>query len=109
MTEKNKPAAKDAAPPVQPEAPAPQQDGPKVTWDDSKMRSSYANVCNVLGTREEIMLLFGTNQAWHGGQKQVTIALSERIVLNPYAAKRLQQLLEKGLKEYESRYGEIKP
>lgn len=109
MTEKNKPAAQDAAPPVPPEAAAAQQDGPKVTWDDSKMRSSYANVCNVLGTREEIMLLFGTNQAWHGGQKQVTIALSERIVLNPYAAKRLQQLLEKGLKEYESRYGEIKP
>ncbi len=110
MAEKNKPAAQDAVPPVQPEAgPAQPEGGPKVTWDDSKMRSSYANVCNVLGTREEIMLLFGTNQAWHGGQKQVTIALSERIVLNPYAAKRLQQLLEKGLKEYESRYGEIKP
>ena len=83
--------------------------GPKVIWNDTNMRSSYANVCNVLGTREEIMLLFGTNQAWHGGQKQVTIALSERIVLNPCAAKRLQQLLAQGLKEYEARYGEITP
>lgn len=82
--------------------------GPKVVWDDSKMRTSYANVCNVLGTREEIMLLFGANQAWHGGQKEVTVALSERIVLNPYAAKRLQQLLAQGLKEYETRYGELK-
>jgi hypothetical protein len=81
---------------------------PKVVWDDSKMRTSYANVCNVLGTREEIMLLFGANQAWHGGQKEVTVALSERIVLNPYAAKRLQQLLGQGLKEYEARYGELK-
>jgi len=104
MTAKSKPEApQEAVPPVA------QDSAPKVTWDDSKMRSSYANVCNVLGTREEIMLLFGTNQAWHGGQKQVTISLSERIVLNPYAAKRLQQLLEKGLKEYETRYGEIKP
>ena len=90
-------------------AAAAQAGSPKVIWDDSKMRSSYANVCNVLGTREEIMLLFGTNQAWHGGQKEVTIALSERIVLNPYAAKRLQLLLTQGLKEYETRYGEIAP
>jgi hypothetical protein len=87
---------------------APQAGGPKVVWDDSKMHTSYANVCNVLGTREEIMLLFGANQAWHGGQKEVTVALSERIVLNPFAAKRLLQLLGQGLKEYEARYGELK-
>ena len=82
--------------------------GPRVIWDDSKMKTSYANVCNVLGTREEIMLLFGANQAWHGGQKEVTVVLSDRIVLNPYAAKRLMSLLQQGLKEYESRYGELK-
>ena len=87
---------------------APQAAGPKVVWDDSKMHTSYANVCNVLGTREEIMLLIGANQAWHGGQKEVTVALSERIVLNPFAAKRLLQLLGQGLKEYEARYGELK-
>ena len=81
---------------------------PKVVWDDSHMRTSYANVCNVLGTREEIMLMFGTNQAWQGGAKEVTVALSERIVLNPFAAKRLMTLLAQGLKEYESRYGELK-
>jgi hypothetical protein len=81
---------------------------PKVIWDDAKMQTSYANVCNVLGTREEIMLLFGANQAWHGGQKEVTVLLSNRIVLNPFAAKRLHQLLDQGLREYEARYGELK-
>jgi Protein of unknown function (DUF3467) len=91
-----------AQPAIRPDA------APKVIWDDSKMNTSYANVCNVLGTREEIMLLFGANQAWHGGQQEVTVALSQRIVLNPYAAKRLHQLLSQGLKEYESRYGELK-
>jgi hypothetical protein len=34
--------------------------------------------------------------------------LSDRVVLNPYAAKRLRVLLEKVLKEYEARYGELK-
>lgn len=89
-------------------AAAADSNAPKVKWDDSAMRTSYANVCNVLGTREEIMLLFGANQAWHGGQKEVTVLLSDRVVLNPYAAKRLHLMLAQGLKEYESRYGELK-
>ena len=101
-TKETREEAKEANPAVRAEG------MPKVVWDDSKMHTSYANVCNVLGTREEIMLLFGANQAWHGGQKEVTVMLSERIVLNPYAAKRLLQLLGQGLKEYESRYGELK-
>ncbi len=81
---------------------------PKIEWDDSKMSTTYANVCNVLGTREEIMLLFGANQAWQSEMKEVKVFLSNRIVLNPYAAKRLHALLELGLKEYEARYGELK-
>ncbi len=102
--------AKDAREEEKPTVAAAPQDAvaPKVKWDDSAMRTSYANVCNVLGTREEIMLLFGANQAWHGGQKEVTVLLSDRVVLNPYAAKRLHLMLEQGLKEYEARYGELK-
>jgi hypothetical protein len=81
---------------------------PKIVWDDSKMNTSYANVCNVLGTREEITLLFGAHQAWRADQKEVRVMLSDRVVLNPYAAKRLLVMLEKGLKEYEAKFGELK-
>jgi hypothetical protein len=102
MAKENREESKPAAPARTGQA------APKVIWDDSRMRTSYANVCNVIGTREEVMLLFGANQSWHGGQKEVTVVLSERIVLNPYAAKRLMQLLGQGLKEYEARYGELK-
>jgi hypothetical protein len=80
----------------------------KVTWDDSSMRSVYANVCNVAGTREEIVLLFGMNQAWHSGQKEVTIQLADRIVMSPFVAKRLAALLNSVVKDYESKYGELK-
>ena len=79
----------------------------KIIWDDSNMRSTYANVCNVASTREEVTLLFGTNQTWHTGQKELTVGLSDRIILNPYAAKRLSMLLNNVVKEYESRFGEI--
>ena len=81
---------------------------PQIVWDDSKMSTTYANVCNVMGTREEIMVLFGANQAWQSEQKEVKVTLSNRIVLNPYAAKRLLTMLEMGLRQYESRYGELK-
>ncbi|MFH1871928.1 MAG: DUF3467 domain-containing protein [Pseudomonadota bacterium] len=80
----------------------------KVVWDDSRMNTSYSNVCNVLGSREEITLLFGANQAWHSAQKEVKVLLSDRIVLNPYAAKRLAGLLDRVLTEYEARYGQLK-
>ena len=79
----------------------------KVRWDDSSMRSVYANVCNVAGTREEIVLLFGMNQAWHSGQKEVTIQLADRIVMSPFVAKRLAALLNNVIKDYESKYGTL--
>jgi len=80
---------------------------PKVKWDDSQMKTSYANVCNVSSTREEVTLLFGTNQTWHGGEKEVTVQLSDRVILNPYAAKRMTLLLANIVSQYEKKYGEI--
>jgi hypothetical protein len=81
--------------------------GMKIKWDDSGMKSSYANVCNVTSTREEVVMLFGMNQAWNRGQKEVTIQLTDRIVISPYAAKRLSMLLGGVVKEYESRFGPL--
>jgi len=71
------------------------------------MRRSYANVCNVASTREEVVLLFGMHQAWQSGQKEVAVQLSERVVLSPFAAKRLAALLANVLREYENRYGAL--
>lgn len=81
--------------------------GRTVKWDDSKMQTAYANVCNASSTREEVTLLFGTNQTWHAGQGDLTIELSHRIVLSPYAAKRLSLLLNATVQKYEETFGEI--
>ena len=78
-----------------------------IKWDDSNMKSSYANVCNVASTREEVVLLFGINQAWHAGQKEVTVQLTDRLILSPFAAKRLSVLLTNVLREHESRFGPV--
>ena len=77
----------------------------QLKWDDSNMKSSYANVCNAMSTREEVVLMFGVNQAWHGGQKEVTIQLTDRIILSPHAAKRLTLLLNNLIKQHEDRFG----
>lgn len=86
---------------------APQSGQIRVRWDDSNMQNTYANVCNVSSTREEMTLLFGTNNTWHTGQSEVAVQLSNRIVLNPYAAKRLSLLLGNVVGEYEKRFGDI--
>ena len=79
----------------------------RIVWDDSNMRSVYANVSNVAGGREEIVLLFGMNQAWHAAQRKVKVQLTDRVVLSPFAAKRLAILLGNVIKDYEQRYGTI--
>jgi len=107
-TKETREESRTAAPAASAQAPLVVGANPKVLWDDSAMRTAYANVCNVMGTREEIMLLFGANQAWQTGQKEIRVVLSDRVVLNPFAAKRLYRMLEQGLKEYEGRFGELK-
>jgi hypothetical protein len=80
---------------------------PKVRWDDSDLKSAYANVCNVSSTREEVVLVFGINQAWERGQTEVKIHLSNRIILSPFAAKRLADLLSNIIRDYEARFGPL--
>jgi hypothetical protein len=79
----------------------------KVRWDNTNMHSAYSNVCNVSGTREEIVLFFGMNQNFDAGQNEMTIQLSDRIVMSPFVAKRLAALLNNVIKDYETKYGAL--
>jgi hypothetical protein len=80
---------------------------PTIRWDDSTLKSSYANVCNVSSTREEVVMVFGINQAWERGQTEVRVQLTDRIILSPFAAKRLAGLLSNVIREYEVRFGAL--
>lgn len=86
--------------------PAAQQ--PKMRFDTSNLKSSYCNVCNATSTREEVVLNFGINHNWDLGRGDVEVQLQHRIILSPYAAKRLHELLSKLIGEHENRYGELK-
>src|SRR5262245_40373767 len=81
---------------------------PTVNWDDSQMRTSYANVVNAASTREEVTLFFGPNLTWNPGEaREFHVRLSVRIVLSPFAAKRLWLLICALLKEYVHRFGSL--
>ncbi len=80
---------------------------PRVNWDDSNMETTYANVVNAASTREEVILLFGTNQSWKGVEAEVDVHLSNRIILNPFAAKRLAILLGGVVSAYEQKFGPL--
>ncbi|HVY19717.1 MAG TPA: DUF3467 domain-containing protein [Bauldia sp.] len=87
---------------------APDGSPTRVVWDDSNMATAFANVINVLTTREEFTLLFGTNQTWNSvNNREFTVRLSNRVVLSPYAAKRLATLLQVRVQEYENRFGAL--
>ncbi len=77
-------------------------------WDDTGMSTSYANVVNLSMTREEVGLFFGTNlTSGMVATNELTIRLSDRIIMTPLAAKRLSLLLAANLKAYEERYGSL--
>ena len=84
-----------------------QSELPKIHWDQSRMKTTYANVCNVSSTREEVSVLFGTNQTVNVAQNGITVELTDRIILNPYAAKRLAHILSGVIQQYEATFGAL--
>ncbi|MDJ0789812.1 MAG: DUF3467 domain-containing protein [Myxococcota bacterium] len=81
--------------------------GPKIEWDDSQMDSSYANVCNAVGTREEVVLFFGISNPPNAPGADLSVKLSNRVILSPHAAKRLANLLGNVVTQYEQRFGPL--
>jgi len=80
---------------------------PKVRWETNNLKSSYANVCSVSSTREEVILNFGVNKAWERGADEVEVELTDRLILSPFAAKRMLANLDALMREYEKRYGAL--
>ncbi len=84
--------------------------GVTINWHDDEMKSHYANIGTATANREEFFLLFGTHQHWRGNAqdtKTLDVNLAHRIVMSPFAAKRLALVLTQSLKAYEDQFGKI--
>jgi len=67
-------------------------------------------MCNATSTREEVVLNFGLNQNWDqptARPDELEVDLQHRVVLSPFAAKRLSQALGQLVADYEARYGKL--
>ena len=110
MSRKSTPAKAGAATAAEP-TPAPRP-GKRQTlrFRTENLKSSYCNMCNATSTREEVVLNFGLNQNWDQPTAQpdvLEVDLQHRVVLSPFAAKRLSEALGTLVSDYEARYGKL--
>lgn len=81
--------------------------GQKIKWNFENIKSSYVNFANANSTKEEVVLNFGLNNSWDRSQPEMEIEISHRVMMSPFAAKRLAELLTKLVAEYEARHGNL--
>jgi hypothetical protein len=72
--------------------------------DDSNALACYANFCRVSSTPEELILDLGLNPQ-PMAQSDVTINVSQRIIMNHFTAKRLLSALSMALQRHEQAFG----
>ena len=77
-----------------------------VKFEDEDAHVCYANFCRVSRSPEEIILDVGLNPH-PGGAVPPKVTVSQRIVMNPYTAKRLLGALSVALRQHEETFGEI--
>jgi hypothetical protein len=77
---------------------------PQLIVDASKVHAAYANFCRVTGTPEELIIDFGLN-AQPMGVPTEPIAVTDRIVMNYYTAKRMLGALHMSVQRHESAFG----
>jgi len=75
---------------------------------DREAKTSYANVCLLSSTREEMFLNFGLAQpSPNRERREAAMVVSDRIIMTPAGAKRLTIGLSQAVQRYESTFGTI--
>jgi hypothetical protein len=98
---KPSPGTQEAGTPPPAASPPPQ---PAILVDDAQVSACYSNFCRVSSTPEELILDLGLNpNPMHPGE--VTVKVSQRIILNHYTAKRLLAALSATLQRHEQTFG----
>ncbi len=72
--------------------------------DDCDVTAGYANFCRVSSTPEELILDLGLNSNPYA-PGDVTVTVSQRVIMNHFTAKRLQSALSMTLQRHEQAFG----
>lgn len=76
----------------------------QITIDDSGAPVTYSTLVRVGGSAEEVVLDFA-GPLRPTGQSTATMKVDQRIIMNPWAAKRLAIALSQAIQRYEETYG----
>ncbi|HSI37166.1 MAG: DUF3467 domain-containing protein [Phycisphaerae bacterium] len=82
----------------------------QVLVDERDMKTVYANAYRIHTAEQEAVLDFGFNMPnpnAQGGQQQVLLKVTDRVVISYVTAKRLQLSLQQLVKRFEQQFGEI--
>src|SRR5262245_37838245 len=101
---KSESAPEAAAVEEQKPAAPPQPQTFQVDVDDSHVIAAYANFCRVTGSPEELIVDFGLNPQPVGVPKN-PIAVTQRVIINYYTAKRLLHALSLSVQRHEAVFG----
>lgn len=80
---------------------------PNIKWDEINAHIFRPDVCRVESTQEELSFLFGSYGTGDVGQAKMTVKLLKHIIVSPFVAKRISNLLRNTLEDYESQYGPL--
>jgi len=75
--------------------------------DQNNLKISYANVCRIAQTPNEVIVDFGMNPNFFGQILDEPLKLDHRIILSHDAAKRLCIHLTQTIQAFEAKYGVI--
>lgn len=78
-----------------------------IKWDEIGAHIFRPDVCSVSSTRDELSFLFGSYGTEAIGPDEIDVKLLKRIIVSPFVAKRLAELLRKILQDHESHYGPL--
>jgi len=82
----------------------------QVLVDERDMKTLYANAYRIHTAEQEAVIDFGFNMPnpnAQGGQQQVLLKVTERVVISYVTAKRLALSLQQLVKRFKQQFGEI--
>lgn len=82
----------------------------QVLVDERDMKTVYANAYRIHTAEQEAVVDFGFNMPnpnAQGGQQQVLLKVTDRVVISYVTAKRLAMSLQQLVKRFEQQFGEI--
>ena len=86
----------------------PEESRPQFVVDESKAHIAYASNCVINATPEEFVVGFlHDTQPGSGPKKPAVLTVDSKIIMSPWAAKRLVIALAQSLRTFEEAFGEL--